>query len=119
MSSKRSWGWICAVIALLALGRTATLAQVVPIRGDANCDGRVDASDIDAVIALLFGEAGACPSAEANADANQDGSVTAADITAVELLLPLAGPTGTPSVTPTPSETPTITPSPLHLQLRV
>lgn len=107
MSRKRSWGWTCAAVALLALGQTAALAQAAPVHGDVNCDQRVN--DIDAVIAVLFGAPDTCPTA----DVNGDGSVTVADITAVELSMTLPGPTPTPSATPIPSETPTITPTPL------
>ena len=115
MSRTRSWVWICAAAAVFALGQATALAQAVSVRGDANCDQQVNARDIGAAIALLFG-APACPTADA--DANADGSVTVADITAVELAMTPPGPTFTPSETPTitatppPSATPTITRTP-------
>jgi DNA-binding beta-propeller fold protein YncE/mono/diheme cytochrome c family protein len=52
------------------------------VRGDANCDGRVDAADPPAACAGMFDPAAAC-----DADCNRDGSVTAADVTCVLMAL--------------------------------
>ena len=43
----RAAGWIASLAFLLA----APLAQAGELRGDANCDGRVDTADLDAVLA--------------------------------------------------------------------
>lgn len=51
---------------------TPTFTPIGP--GDANCDGRIDADDIDAVIARLFGPG--C----GGADVDGDGVVTASDL---------------------------------------
>lgn len=54
------------------------------LHGDANCDGRIDAADVTAVIALIpFIDSGDC----GGADANDDDRVDAADIDATIRLL--------------------------------
>jgi hypothetical protein len=58
---------------------TATRMPVGP--GDANCDGTIDAGDVDAVVHNVFDLI--CPTA----DANGDGRVNAADVTRVEQLI--------------------------------
>jgi len=75
-------------------------------RGDANCDGAVDLTDIDVLVAVLF--CGPCDEC-ANQDVNGDGRVTAADVDALIALLAV---TPTPTPTPTPTETPTRTETP-------
>jgi len=57
---------------VVATSRAGTPIPAGP--GDANCDGRIDRSDLDALLARLF--AAGC----AGADANDDGAVSAADL---------------------------------------
>jgi hypothetical protein len=81
---------------------------VAALIGDANCDGVLDATDLSAQAAVIFGESG-CPDAVANSDVNADGRVTAADLVALVTLLTAPLPTQTLTATPTPTETPTPT----------
>ena len=54
---------------------TGAGAEMLP--GDANCDGRLDAADLAAVVHAVF-VGSPCP----GADVNGDGQITAADIPA-------------------------------------
>jgi hypothetical protein len=58
---------------------SATPTSPTPQPGDANCDGKITATDLAALSEVLFVPASAlsCP----YADANQDGRVSAADLT--------------------------------------
>jgi hypothetical protein len=108
---------VCAAL-LIALLATASPAQSTALRGDANCDGQVDQTDVDAVLAIVFGGPNACDSS----DVNGDGRVSVADATAVLALLlapqsstPTESPTSAnpgPSATTTPTGSRTPTPGP-------
>jgi len=79
-----------------------------PPGGDVNCDGRVDATDIRALIAILLGApAASCTTGDVNAD----GAVSAADVVAVARIsaLAMASPTRTAMFTRTPTATRTST----------
>ncbi|HYD50421.1 MAG TPA: dockerin type I domain-containing protein [Terriglobales bacterium] len=69
-----------------SLTPTATIPPTVtptPAPGDINCDGSVDAADLDRLTAALFGDDTTC----GGADVNGDGALTAADLVGlVELL---------------------------------
>jgi hypothetical protein len=85
------------------------------LRGDANCDGRVDPSDLVSLLGSLF-NGSLCP----QADVNGDGRLSAADVVAevAEVSAHAPSPTWTPtgvSTTATPTQTtptPTVTASP-------
>lgn len=81
-------------------------ASVALLPFDANCDQRVDAADVEAVIAIVLGAPNTCESA----DANGDGRVSVADATAIVIALRAASPP-TPTETPTDTATATATPS--------
>ncbi|MDI6764912.1 MAG: dockerin type I domain-containing protein, partial [Thermodesulfobacteriota bacterium] len=57
------------------------------LRGDVNCDGKVNIVDITKLERCLLGLDSDCYCNWANADANQDGKVSSADITAVERII--------------------------------
>ena len=107
----------------------STAPPAGPLRGDANCDGEVNANDTTTVLRMLTGltdpECG-----ELTADTDCDGLVTIQD--ALNILLhvpgltlfpaeacpaptpsPTPAPTSEPSPTMTPDETPAATPTPL------
>lgn len=75
----RGWRWMGRLLLVLVCLRfpAAARAQV----GDANCDGTVDAVDVDAASSLMFSPSVVfdCP----RADANADGRLTSADLTAI------------------------------------
>lgn len=79
---------LLACVSTILLMRTA--AAQLP--GDANCDGRLDQSDLPALFETING-----PIECSDADANQDGAINAADVSALlQLLRPIAdGPTVT------------------------
>ncbi len=60
------------------MSETATITFTMPLLGDVNADGVVDASDVTALIAAVLGTAGT-----ANADINGDGMTDASDVTAL------------------------------------
>jgi len=86
-----TWGVIVALLIGAVVGTHASLpaadAQPVTMRGDASCDGVVNALDATAVLGYLVGTAQqghACPLADASinlavADFDADGSITAGD----------------------------------------
>jgi hypothetical protein len=90
-----------ALVAAALLCAQSIVAQA-QLPGDGNCDGALDASDLDAIVDALY-VATDCP----GADANGDGAVSAADLEAVVLLL--AVPTATPTVTISSTATATAT----------
>jgi len=94
--------WLCATAFLLS--RPQMLRAAPSARGDVNCDGRVDAADIEALTAVLFGTA---PDSCGSADVNVDGRISAAD--AVALVSAVAPPVTTPSRSPAFTRTPTAT----------
>src|SRR5512143_627264 len=99
---------ICAAL-LITLSATAGVAQSsAPLRGDANCDGRVDQADVDKVLAIVFGGLNDCD----NSDVNDDGRVSVADTTAVLAILISPPQSPTPSETATTAATATATPPP-------
>ena len=73
---------------------------------DANCDQRVDETDVDAVIAVILGAPNICETT----DANGDGRISVADATAILMALRAAS-LPTPTETPTATVTATVTPS--------
>jgi len=98
---------LVAALAFLGVsGGTLLEPAAAQLRGDANCNGTVNAADIDAVVAIVFGGANTC----ATADVNDDGAITSTDV--VGVLLAFAPP-GTATVTPTITDTPppTVTPT--------
>jgi hypothetical protein len=106
---------VWAAVVLLVFSAEAALGQTPPPpKGDVNCDQRVNAADVDALVDILFGAPDSC----GTADVNFDNRVTIADVTAVESAMQPPGPTPTPSQSPTttptplPSATPTITSTP-------
>ena len=79
-----------------------------PLRGDANCDGEVNANDATTVLWMLTGHADP-ECGEVTADTNCDGLVTTQD--ALNILLHVPGLTPLPAeVCPTPIPTPTPAP---------
>src|SRR5512143_2378685 len=84
-------GRVASCLVSLALLLAASAAQAGGLRGDANCDGRVDSADVDAVLGDLFGTREFCP----GVDVNDDGRVSAADVIALMQILS-ASPTATP-----------------------
>ncbi len=103
---RRALGALFGLVLLLA-----PLAAVAgPLRGDTNCDGRLDETDLATLLAHLFGVPTSC----AGVDVNGDGAVSTADIIALMQLLPPQPPTSTPTatemiLTPTASAVPTET----------
>jgi hypothetical protein len=82
----------CLCMVLLVIGLSAVISVAQPstlLHGDASCDGRVDDADIEAVLAIIFGEPNTCETA----DVNGDGRVSVADTTAIVALLRLPSPT--------------------------
>src|SRR5512139_3736855 len=84
-------GRVASCLVSLALLLAASAAPAGELRGDANCDGRVDSADIEAVLGDLFGTREPC----AGVDVNDDGRVSAADVIALMQILS-ASPTATP-----------------------
>lgn len=86
-SRLRLFRWLPLLAAL-----SAPIAAAQPL-GDANCNGEVTSTDVDALIGRLFGRSD--PSCAA-ADANEDGRLSAGDVPAVVMLQ--RGPAG-PAIT--------------------
>src|SRR5512143_332487 len=84
-------GRVTSCLVGLALLLAASATQAGELRGDANCDGRVDSADIEAVLGELFGTPESC----AGVDVNDDGRVSAADVISLMQILATA-PTPTP-----------------------
>lgn len=98
-----SFGRRIGVGCLVGLAWVAAARAAVP--GDANCDERVDDSDLVALTTAVF-EGSLC----AGADANADGRLSSADFPS--LIGTLAQPTPTPTETATRTATFTVTPTP-------
>jgi hypothetical protein len=62
--ARRIGGSLLGLLVLVA----ATGVQAGELRGDANCDGHVDQSDVAAVLAALFGSGDSCAGVDVNAD---------------------------------------------------
>src|SRR5512143_3151489 len=84
-------GRVAGCVVSLALLLAASASPAGELRGDANCDGRVDSADIEAVLGDLFGTGAPC----AGVDVNDDGRVSAADVIALMQILS-ASPTAPP-----------------------
>lgn len=79
----------CVFFVSLFVIATFTTARA-QVRGDVNCDGQLNTSDLTALISVLFGDAASDCGTD---DVNADGEVDAADLTAVqEALDPPTGP---------------------------
>ncbi len=100
---RRAAGSLLGAALLVA----ASVASAGLLRGDTNCDGRVDQADVDALFAALFGAESDC----AGLDVNGDGGISAGDV--VALMEQLQSPTATPTETPSTAVTPTVTGSAL------
>lgn len=74
--------YVLPTLLLTALSVGGFARPAAGARGDANCNGEIDAVDLRAVVAPVF-EGGPC----ADADVNGDGVKTASDLTAEALLL--------------------------------
>ncbi len=91
-----------ATVAVAALAGSTAMAQghagVALTPFDANCDQRVDETDVATVVAVILGAPNTCETT----DANGDGRVSIADATAIIMALRAA-------ILPTPTQTPTAT----------
>ena len=81
---------LIAALVGVVLGAAAPAPLSAQVPGDANCDGHIDANDVNAIIPVLFGDSNA---ACAVGEVNIDGSVSAADVPA--LLRTMNKPTAT------------------------
>src|SRR5215831_8488547 len=90
----RRWRGSAAAVVALAVLLAAWPSAAQLVRGDANCDGMVNAADIGALTAAIFAGGSSC----ITADVNHDGRISAADMVAeIQVLAGLATPTSTPS----------------------
>src|SRR5512132_148133 len=108
MPRGQHWNSVGVALVLIGFSLRVACGQTTAVPGDTNCDQQVDAADIAAVVAIIFGGASTCP----GADVNGDGRITVADITGVELSLPPPLPTATSTESPTATATPSATSSP-------
>lgn len=89
MAARRAQSVRLPSIAIIALAAAILLlrppgAAKAQASGDVNCDGRIDAADVGALVPTLFGDFGAeCTVGEVNAD----GRISAADVAAAALAI--------------------------------
>jgi hypothetical protein len=103
--ARRIGGSLLGLLFLVA----ATGVQAGELRGDANCDGHVDQSDVAAVLAALFGGGDSC----AGVDVNADGETSAADVIALmQILAESPTPATATATVPTGAASPTRTDTP-------